>query len=61
MKWKYYRLSDHRVSKWVLRNNWVTKRDRDTWCVIGINGRQQTNILIATPKHARRYVEAALK
>lgn len=58
-RWKYHRDSRNGVSKWVLGNSWVTKWDKQRFCLIGILG-ARTDLQVDRPKAAREAIECAL-
>jgi len=57
--WKYHRDSRNGVSKWVLGNSWVTKWDKQRFCIIGILG-ERTDWKVGRPKAAREAIECVL-
>jgi len=59
VSWQYHRDKINRVSKWMLGNNWVTKWDKDRFCIIGFQG-ARTDWKVDDPKAAREAVEYAL-
>jgi hypothetical protein len=58
-RWKYHRDSRNGVSKWVLGNSWVTKWDKQCFCIIGILG-ERTDWKVDRPKAAREAIDCAL-
>jgi hypothetical protein len=59
LHWRYHRDAMAGVSKWVLGNNWVTKWDKDRFCIIGFEG-QRTDWKVDRPNAAREAIECAL-
>lgn len=60
LSWRYHRLSQQGVSKWVLGNSWVTKWDKERFCRIGIAGEVVRDWKVARPKAARQAIEYVL-
>lgn len=58
-RWKYHRDTRNGVSKWVFGNSWITKWDKQRFCIIGILG-ERTDWKVDRPKAAREAIECAL-